>query len=71
MIKINEAMAGKNITRMDIARKMWPDSKESTQRVSIGKIVNGITKTYTLEQIKIICELTGVDANFLFGIKKK
>lgn len=79
MLRIKEAisyalLSGKSITRMTIADEIWPDSKEKTKMVNVSKLLNGKTKTYPLEWIKIICNLTEVDANFLFNIdpmKKK
>ncbi len=73
-IRIKEAirfalMSGNDVSIMDIAKVLWPDSKETTQRVNISKLLNGKTKTYSLEWIKTICEITGTDANFLFNVK--
>jgi len=74
MLRIREALkyallSGKNISRMDLARAIFPDSKRETQEVNITNLLTGKTKRPNPEWIPIICELTGVDANFLFNIK--
>lgn len=72
MIRINEAIAvarrsGKKVTRMDIARKLWADSSPESQNVCINNLCNGVTTRVEPEWVKIICEMTGVDSNYLFN----
>lgn len=71
MLRIKEALQmaqskGKKITRMDIANALWGKSKEETKIVNISNLFRGKTKRFEIEWITKICDLTGVDANFLF-----
>ncbi len=75
-IRINEAIAkatldGKKIKKMDIAARLWPDSVLLTRRANMTNLCTGKTQKITTEMVEIICEMTGVDANFLFDIKNQ
>lgn len=71
-LRLNEAIAlsvvnGKNIKKMDLAAKLWPNSVPVTQKVNMRLLARGVTKRIEPEWIKIICDETGCDPNFLFG----
>jgi len=57
-----------HITELHLAELMYPNSSYESYSVSYGKIRKGKMKTFQPEWISIICEVCGVDANFLFGI---
>lgn len=71
MIRLNEALeyaaqSGKSINKIRIAEKLWKTSNRSTQAVNFSNLISGRTKLINPEWVNIICEETGVDANFLF-----
>lgn len=74
MLRIKESLRyalliGRDVTQMGLAERIWPDSKKETQKVNVSNLVRGETKKITPETVNIICNYTGVDANFLFNIK--
>lgn len=73
-LKLKEAIAygvlnGRNVSKFDIAKSLWPDSKELTQRANIHKLHEGTTKTYRIEWIKIIHEMTGYPILQILGLE--
>lgn len=58
-----------SITKIDLAKKLFVGAKHQTQAVNMNNLVKGTTARVAPEWIKTICEATGVDANFLFGIE--
>ena len=74
MFRINAALAsakenGIKVMKKDIAARLWPNSSPSAQQVNMTKLCNGKQKKIDPEWVKIVCELTGVSANFLLGIE--
>ena len=74
MFRINAALAsakenGIKLMKKDIAARLWPNSSPSAQQVNMTKLCNGKQKKIDPEWVKIVCELTGVSANFLLGIE--
>lgn len=72
-LKIDEAIAramlnGKKMKKIEIAARLWPDSSNPTRRQNMANLCTGKTKQITTEMVAIICEMTGVDANFLLGV---
>ena len=72
-LKIDEAIAqamlnGKKLKKIDIAAKLWPNSSIPTRRQNMANLCTGKTEKITTEMVAIICEMTGVDANFLLGL---
>lgn len=70
-MRINEAIdaakaAGRNVTKKSIAQKIWPGSSEITQMVNMSNLCSGRRATVDDRIVRIICDETGVDANFLF-----
>lgn len=76
-MKIKQALERANskfdvdIKMIDLGRKLWPDSKISTQRINISNLVHGKTKSIRFDQIPTLCEELKCDANYLFNIKSK
>lgn len=73
MFRIEQAIAfakeqGRPITKKELAAFIWPDSTESGQQVNMTRLCAGRTPRIEIRWVKVICEKTGVDANFLFGI---
>ena len=64
-------LKGKNKKQVKekISARIWPKSLPKTREVNVSNLFRGDTKSYTEEVIKIICEETGTDADFLFDIK--
>lgn len=74
MFRINAALAnakenGIKVMKKDIAARLWPNSSPSAQQVNMTKLCNGKQKKINPEWVNIVCELTGVSANFLLGIE--
>jgi len=79
VLKIDEAIAFYNknrkedkpiLMKSDIAKELFPDSKEATQVVNMSNLTQGKTHRVDPNLIKKICKITGVDANFLLDVKK-
>lgn len=75
MIRIEQALArakekGLKVLKKDVAARLWPDSLPSAQQVNMTKLCSGKTARIDPEWINIICEMTGVSADFLLGIKE-
>lgn len=73
MMRIESAIArakenGKNVTKKEIAARLWPNSSETTQAVNMNNVCNGRTARIEPAWINIICEMTGCSANYLLGI---
>ncbi len=60
--------AGMPVTKKAIALRLWPETDEINAVINMSKLCTGKTKKISPEWVGIICEMTGVDANFLFGI---
>lgn len=72
MLKIDEAIdcakkRGIKIKKKELAAKLWPDSTESAQQVSMTKLCAGRKKLINPDWVVIICRECGVTPNFLFG----
>lgn len=63
--KIREPKLGK----IDLAKELFKGVAYSTMAVNMSNLINGRTSRMSVEMVKIICKITRVDANFLFGIK--
>ena len=60
---------GNNLLMRDIAEVLWPESSTAVRQVNMSRLVTGKLKYIKIDWIRIICDMTGVDANFLFKIK--
>ena len=72
-LRIEEAIArakanGTKVLKKDIAAKLWPDSVESAQQVTMTKLCNGRTASIKPEWVVVVCEMTGCTSDFLFGL---
>ena len=77
-LRINEALdfheqmkskGEASISRMELADVFFEGSQEATKKVNMSNLARGRTKRVDPNWVKVICKRTGVDANFLFGIK--
>lgn len=71
-MRIEQAIAfakerGHKIKKKDIAARLWPNSSPEAQQVNMTALCNGSTRKVESEWVRIICEMTGVDPNFLFN----
>ena len=76
MIRLEDAIArakesGKKIFKKDIAARLWPDRTPEARQVNMTKLLTGRTVTIKPGWVKIICEMTGVSADFLFGMSNE
>lgn len=73
MFNIEQAIAfakdnGREVTKRAIAFRLWPNTSEVNAIINMSKLCTGKAKRIAPEWVPIICEMCGVDANFLFGI---
>jgi len=59
---------GKSNVKNDIAKKLWKSASMEVQVQNMSRLITGKKPFIKPEWISIICEETGVDANFLFNI---
>ncbi len=59
---------GKRMTQRELAKRLWPDEKQSTREVKLSAYENGKAKRVDIETALKIADLLDVDLNFLFGI---
>lgn len=70
--RINEALArardnGKRVKKKELAALLWPESTVVNQRSNMAGLSAGKRRVKP-EWVRIICEQTGVSADFLFGL---
>ena len=76
-LRINEAVelarfrAAENgdsfvLTFTSLARNLWPDNSTPVACVKMDALKGGKRSTVALTSIPVICDVCGVDANFLF-----
>ncbi len=73
MMRIEQAIArakeqGKKVFKKDISARLWPDSTPAGQQVNMTALCAGKTSRINPEWVKVICEMTGCTADFLFGL---
>lgn len=73
MIRIEAAIArakenGRTVKKKEIAARLWPNSTEVAQQVNMTALCKGKTARIGVGWPNIICEMTGVTADFLFGL---
>lgn len=60
----------KDLSKIGIAQKLWPDAKYGTQQTSINKLFNGDAKSLKPEWVPILCSELNCTPNELFGYEK-
>jgi DNA-binding Xre family transcriptional regulator len=77
MLKIKEGIErlktefNEDVKQIDLARELWEDSEEKTQRMNISRLSNGTVISVKIEHVHKLCKALKCDANYLFGIKKQ
>ena len=72
-LKIKEALnaykdrTGKRMTQQQLGKLLFPDSSNESASITITRLATGKTKTVSIDVVNKICEITGVDPNFLFN----
>ena len=73
ILRIEEALIRFNstsehgITIPELGAALWPGSAESTQLVSMYKLIRGETTRIPLSMIRIICDKLECSPNFISG----
>lgn len=72
-LRIAEAMQyaqdhGRKITKIELAGAIWPSRSSNSNYESLDRLISGKAVFVPISAISEICRITGVDANFLFGI---
>lgn len=75
MLRLELAIAlakerGVDVNKMRLAARLWPESPEDSQRVSINRLIAGKVEKVKPEWIVIICEELQCTADFLLGIEE-
>lgn len=75
-MKVREAIkraikAGKFKTQNEIGRALYPDKEKGFQNSKMSNLVRGVRRVYYEDEIKELCRLLDVDANYLFGIESR
>ena len=74
-LRIREALAfkqlneGVRMSQDELAKKLYPTSSRTSRNLNLSKMIKGESKRIDINAVHVICEQTGVDANFLFGVK--
>lgn len=76
ILRIEEAIAraktrGIQLTKKQIAEKLFPAAQHSAQQVNMTNLINGRTTRIKPEWVIIICKMCGCSADFLFGLKNE
>lgn len=61
---------GRPVRMVDLGSSLWPDAPEVSQKINISNLANGRTGRIKPEWVRVICEVCGCSADFLFGIEK-
>lgn len=64
-----KAKSAPSLQKKDLGELLFADAKQKTQVVNVSNLITGKTSRVAPAWVRLICKATGVDANFLFGIK--
>lgn len=67
--EINRNLKEPKIPKSDLADVFFEGSREKTRSVNMSNLLGGRTVRVDPKWIRHLCKVTGVDANFLFGVK--
>lgn len=65
----NKPVSKPKLLKRDLGKELFKSAKPATIKVNTSNLITGKTSRISLKLVKIICDMTGVDANFLFNIK--
>lgn len=73
MFRLNDAFViaitkGKNVTKKQIAARLWPDASETSRGINMSHLCSGKTRKIYPEWVPIICEELECTPAFLFGM---
>ena len=68
MKNLRQVLDWSKIDHSILANALWPDSTPSAAYQNLRKLITGKTKTFTVEQVKTICLMTGCEVNELLGV---
>lgn len=73
-LRINEAIAyaeirGKKVLKKDIAARLFKNKNRAAQQVNMTNLCKGKTQRVSPDMVRIICEMCGCTADFLFGLE--
>lgn len=57
------------LTRQRLAEAMFPNLSRTSAAEKLSRLANNDSERLSKDEIKILCEKTGVDANFVFDVK--
>lgn len=72
-IRLHDAMEhleqklGRKVKRVELGARLWPNDPYDTFKVKTHMLFKG-RKLIDAHTVRVICEFTGVDANFLFKV---
>lgn len=75
-LKIKEALIqaneqDKSINRIELSKKLWPESSYESQSACMTYLLNGRNARVNTDFIKTICDYLKCTPNFLFGYEEK
>ena len=73
MFRLNDAFViafakGKNVTKKQIAARLWPDAPEASRGINMARLCSGKTLKIDPAWVPIICEELECTPAFLFGM---
>lgn len=54
-----------------VGMELYPEQNYKVANVSMNRLTTGKAASLKFEKIKVLCEVLGIDANFLFGMESK
>ena len=75
MLRLQLAIAlakerGVSVNKKKLAARLWPESSEASQMVSVNRLIAGKVEKVKPEWIVAICEELQCSADFLLGIEE-
>lgn len=65
----NAADNGIKVSRLELAKKLWPGRTEDTLRSNLSNLENGHTRRVEVEWIWTLTEILGCTSDMLFGLE--
>lgn len=75
-LRLDESFAiakenGNKIKKLELARILWPESKDKTAHTNMSNLMHGKVKKIDIEAVPVICKKLGVTADYLFGLSSE
>lgn len=74
-VRVKEALAyytlktGNRMTKTELASRLWPNSSIKSGQTVLSNYEAGRIKRIDITALRKICEICGVDANFLLNVQ--